>query len=215
MNTNISIPRRMARLPRDARGYPIPVIVLRDRQGKPHFAINDHKTIRRIVQENRCHICGQYLTGHPARPHSEPRMWFVGGIRSAYHPDGAYNDGPLHHECMRYAMQVCPYLALRSWTGEIKDKSLRPDPQVRRLMVETTMIPDRPEVFVCVCVSTYTYKMLTSGWYGFNIKHQPYLETEYWRHGQQVTPEAAHPLIMQTLTETLPELKPARHYVRS
>lgn len=36
--TDVPIPPRMAHLPRDPRGYPIPVIVLVDDSGRPNFA---------------------------------------------------------------------------------------------------------------------------------------------------------------------------------
>lgn len=215
MNTNLQttpIPRRMARLPRDPRGYPIPVVVLRDRQGKPHFTTNDHKVTLRMARERRCHICGQHLVNQ-AQVNPVRHMWFAGGVLSAFHPDGAYNDGPMHHECMQYAMQVCPYLAVRTWTGEIMDKTLQPDPNVLRLMVDATSIPGRPEVFVAVCVSTYSYTRVNN-FYGFKIR-QPYIAREYWRHGQQLTEEEAQPLVDKRLAEKLPERKAARYFVRN
>ena len=38
---------------------------------------------------------------------------------SALHPNGAYIDPPLHHECMRFALQTCPYLISTKYTKRI------------------------------------------------------------------------------------------------
>ena len=51
---------------------------------------------------------------------------------SAFHPDGAYIDPPLHYECMRYAMQVCPYLAAPRYAGRVDDRTLKDDDRPTR-----------------------------------------------------------------------------------
>src|SRR5215472_13925800 len=96
------VPSRMAHLPLDPRGYPIPANVYRDAQGRPHFTINDDRKRLEQLRRDACPICDQSL--YIGR-------WFVGGPLSAFHPNGAYIDLPMHHECATYALQVCPYLA--------------------------------------------------------------------------------------------------------
>ena len=46
---SIPVPARMQQLPRDQRGYPVPVIVLRDNSGRPHFTMNDEAKRQRII----------------------------------------------------------------------------------------------------------------------------------------------------------------------
>ena len=100
----IDVPDRMKHLDRDHRGYPIPFIVFRDNDNKPHFTIND---------------AAQNFSLPVTRPMRDMRRellrgrWFVGGPMSALAPLGAYIDPPLHHECMRFALQTCPYLVIR------------------------------------------------------------------------------------------------------
>ena len=43
----IAVPERMKHLDRDHRGYPIPYIVFRDSDNKPHFTINDDTKVCR------------------------------------------------------------------------------------------------------------------------------------------------------------------------
>jgi hypothetical protein len=52
------MPKRVATLERDARGYPVPVVVLRDEQRRPVFARIETGRIWTAVLERRCTICG-------------------------------------------------------------------------------------------------------------------------------------------------------------
>src|SRR5688572_14177289 len=98
---------------RDPRGLPVPFVVLKDEKGKHHFKINDsNKTILCIVK-SLCTVCGtQMATGE---------KWLVGGIASAFDPKGYYIDHPVHKCCGMYALQVCPYLALRNYDSKTFD----------------------------------------------------------------------------------------------
>lgn len=167
----------MSALQRDARGYPVPFVVLRDSDGKPHFTINDSGRRLRALLERRCHICG----GRLGRT-----MWFVGGPLSAFHPNGCYNDGPLHQECMEYAMQVCPYLALTKYMGRIDDATLDPDKVPSNMIfLDPTIIAERPPMFVCAETRAYA---LTDGTETCYIKpERPYTGVQYWRSGARLT----------------------------
>lgn len=178
----------MRALQRDRRGFPVPFIVLRDRTGVPLFAVNDNVRHDRAIRENRCPICGSKL---------DRVKWLVGGPLSAFHPQGAYIDSALHHECMQYAMRVCPYLAAPSFAGHVDATS----PGVTRrvpegmMTIDTTSIPGRPEVFVAV--ATHRQEILESrldvGVGEVEMLHvrpaRPYLKLEFWRHGHQIIPE--------------------------
>ena len=91
-------PPRIAALPLDARGYPIPWFVAIV-GGIPDFRVADARKLVRAIKENRCWICGQPLGQFKAVP--------VG-------PLGVINrisaEAPCHRDCAEYALVVCPFL---------------------------------------------------------------------------------------------------------
>lgn len=189
------VPRRMRTLPLDPRGYPIPYIVLRDRNGDPHFTINDSRVRLRCVLQRRCGICGKKINGP---------VWFVGGPLSAFHPHGAYSDGPLHDDCAEYALKVCPWLAISRYTGSIDAKTLYTkagdDKSNGQLFHDPTQTGERPLCFVAV--STSSYKM--SPQFGPSgprvIPGRPFVDARYWRNGAELPQAEGEALAMEALT---------------
>ncbi len=178
---DVPIPERMQKLPRDARGYPIPFNILRDKDGKAHFTINDHEKAAICVNERRCPICGDL---------NDKTLWFAGGPLSAFHPAGCYIDQPMHHECVQYAMKVCPYLAAPRYAGRIDTGTLDPNKLPEEtIVVDPTMIARRPDIFVLVEALTYT---LSKGAPPFLHLHpQGRRRVEFWRKGEQLSYEDA------------------------
>ena len=167
----IEVPDRMKHLDRDHRGYPIPYIVFRDDDGKPHFTINDIRKVERCKTADVCAICGvKLLRGR----------WFLGGPMSAFHPHGAYIDPPLHHECMRFAVQTCPYLISTKYTKRIDGATLDPSKATGVVsLIDPTLDPTRPKVFVAV--------MAVGQWItpsGYVQPKHPYRGLEFWRDGK-------------------------------
>lgn len=68
----VPMPARIARLPRDQRGYPIPVNVLNSK-GVLDFRATDPAKMARIIEQRCCALCGEPLGA---------RMAFVGGPKS-------------------------------------------------------------------------------------------------------------------------------------
>jgi hypothetical protein len=169
----IPIPERMKHLEKDHRGYPIPWIVLRDNDNKPHFTINDTIKVMRCREEDLCSICGiKLLRGR----------WFIGGPLSALHPHGAYIDPPLHHECMAFAAQVCPYIASPKYSGRIDAKTINPAKAKGIIgFLDQTMIPERPDIFVAVMAISQT---VTEN--GYLVPKRPYRKMEIWRDGKMI-----------------------------
>jgi hypothetical protein len=180
------IPKRMQHLDRDSRGYPIPVTVYRDREGRPHFTINDQATHAQLLFYDRCGICGQRLL---------PVRWFVGGPLSAFDPNGAYLDLPMHRQCLHYALRVCPYLAMPAYNKRIDAGTIR-EPEAQRLFMDPTMIPDRPEVFVVVGARSQTVRTRddpAAPW--CIIPDRPYVTVEYWQHGKRLSVREGRQLV--------------------
>jgi hypothetical protein len=178
----IEVPTRIARLPRDRRGLPIPVIVLRDTDGQPHFTINDHEVTERLVAARCCAICGERLGAHAC---------FVGGPGSAFHPAGRYFDAPLHHECATFALKTCPYLAMAGrFSKRINGRTLDPDKAPGRVFVDTTMLPGQPVVFVLGDCRRWTRDRA-----GHFIPDRPWRAVEFWRDGGRIDAISARELI--------------------
>jgi len=179
MRPSVPVPERMARLPRDERGYAIPWMVFRDSDGRAHFTINDENRRQKIIAKDLCSICAQPLLRG---------RWFVGGPGSAFHENGAYRDPPMHYECACYALQVCPYLAAPRYSKNIEARTLKPE-HVPPLLIDPTIDPARPELFVAVMATGQRHIHVTL--MGVRIvqflkPRRPYSRVEFWCHGQRV-----------------------------
>jgi len=116
--SRIPVPHHMAALPRDARGYPVPwFCALVD--GRPDFRIGDARRVEQAVLGSRCWICGGGL--------GRFRSFLIG-------PMGAMNrihsEPPSHRDCARYAVRVCPFLALpkaHRREAQRPEKAVKPD----------------------------------------------------------------------------------------
>lgn len=180
------IPRLMQRLPRDERGYPIPIIVLRDAKGRPHFTVNNHHTVETCIAKRRCSLCGGPLG---------KTLWLIGGPLSAFAEGGAYLDPPVHEACGAFALQTCPYLAAPKYARRIDGCTLNPaDLPQAVLLVDKTMIPQRPPVFVFGETRGFT---LTNPSRYIRPK-QPWRSLRFFLKGQEISAEEAEPLIDET-----------------
>lgn len=164
------VPRLMRTLERDARGYPVPFIVLRDKAGKPHFTINSSVLVADCVRKRLCSICGKRMG---------PLVWFVGGSRCFLHRMGAFLDPPLHLECAEYALRVCPFLAASSYGKRIDDRTLDPGalPDDVALVRHNGALPQLPERFGLGAAKDYRISNRTL----FVVDHWEYVE--FWRNG--------------------------------
>lgn len=175
------LPAYMEANRKDKRGYPIPYIVYRDRQGRPHFTVNDAKMVKRVLLHNRCGICGNKMGDI---------VYFVGGPSCAFHPNGAYVDPPMHKECATYSLKVCPFLAFRKYAGtqaeyvieKIKENHDRPGYEIK---ADTGVMPGKPELFVLLG---------TKGFVNMGDFTAPRLvktseeDVEFWKDGVKLDP---------------------------
>ncbi|HEY1492769.1 MAG TPA: hypothetical protein VGF35_09090 [Steroidobacteraceae bacterium] len=93
-----ALPARIARLPLDPRGYPIPWFV-GELNGVRDFRTMDATKWRRAVKERRCWICGDPLGAY---------LTFVVGPMCGVNRTSS--EPPNHHECARWAVRNCPFL---------------------------------------------------------------------------------------------------------
>lgn len=182
----IETPDRIARLPKDKRGYPIPWSVLLADDGTPFFTVNDTRKNYRALLHALCPICGERLGRW---------RWFVGGPRSAFDENGWYADLPGHHECMQFALAVCPYLAMPKYLGRIDVANPEKLPLEARLLIDETQIPERPELFVAVAGEKIEASIDNSPLLPHVRPSRPFLAYEFWRHGEQIPLHRAMPIL--------------------
>ena len=92
------LPARMASLPIDARGYPVPYFVAWI-DGKPDHRVMDSDKMPRAVNLGLCWMCGQSLGSFKA---------FALGPMCAI--TRTVSEPPSHLVCLRFAVQACPFL---------------------------------------------------------------------------------------------------------
>lgn len=169
--TKIAIPKQLSHLNFDKRGLPIPYIVY-IKNGCPYFKVNNHVTVEKCIDEKLCTVCGKKL-------HKD--MWLIGGAKSAFHPRGAFNDGPVHKVCGIYSLRVCPYLSHTNYQATGFDTS-----SIGLVGINPTQTLERLPFFVFCKIRGY-YVESTSALHRFFIPHKPYLEVQYWKDGRIAT----------------------------
>ena len=95
-----TLPARMARLPLNDAGYPVPWFVAWI-DGKPDFRVIERGRIAAALTQHRCWVCGQRMTS--------PTASFVIGPMCAVNRVSA--EPPSHHDCATYSARACPFLA--------------------------------------------------------------------------------------------------------
>lgn len=96
----VPMPARIARLPRNQVGYPIPWFVATLDTGVRDFRIADQGRHIDALRFRLCWICGERTGSHVA---------FVIGPMCAVNRISA--EPPAHRDCAIYAARVCPFLA--------------------------------------------------------------------------------------------------------
>jgi hypothetical protein len=179
------MPDRIARRPRDKRGYPIPWNVLRADDGTAFFTINDDRRSADALREQRCPLCGERLGKW---------KWWVGGPRSAFDLHGWFLDLPGHYECMKFALETCPYLAAPKYLGRIDVVNPAKLPAEAHVLLDETQIPERPEVFVAIASDQYEFSE-RGPLFPYTRPARPVLAVAFWRHGKRIHESEALPIL--------------------
>jgi hypothetical protein len=170
---NIGLPHKMQHLPKDPRGYPVPYVVLHH-NNKYWFAVNDELKVRDCHDNKLCTVCGWGL---------QEDTWLIGGPISAFHPNGIFNDLPVHEQCGLYSLQVCPYLGMHNYTNvvdpnKLGDKMGDPTMKFEAITQHNTKVP----FFVFVKIKSWE---VTPNY--FIKPERPYLHVAFWKDGDQLT----------------------------
>lgn len=194
----MEIPECLAGLKRDRRGYPIPVTAMVDREGRPHFTITDQAKRHQMIKEDRCHLSGRKLFRG---------RWFIGGPMAAFHPQGAFLDGPMLDEASLFAVRTCPFIAAPKYSRRIDDLTAKnaatgPDTLVIRMHEEVTK--DRPPLFARVMTIGQKLAPSSDGDVVF-VPKKPYRRVEFWQNGKKLDFEEGLALAVETSNGELTE----------
>jgi hypothetical protein len=107
---------------------------------------------------------------------------------------------------MRYALKVCPYLAAPKYSGRLDDIKIDADklPDAIVGMLDPTVLPDRPEIFVAVMSIGQEVKPGHAG--RPYVRPRKRVRYEYWLKGEQL-PEAEGFAIAQRVLAEAPDLR--------
>lgn len=124
----IPMPLRIARLPVDARGFPVPWFVFwHDEKGNPTFTGQGTPDFRvlgpgkfaKAISQHRCWVCGDKLGTHLAFP--------IGPMCSVNRVSA---EPPCHRECAEFSVRACPFLTnprMRRNESGLPDEKTEPE----------------------------------------------------------------------------------------
>jgi hypothetical protein len=120
------LPPRIASLPRDERGYPIPAFVqwVRDREGLvPDFRIARTEFRARAFRQGLCWICGDRLGVH--------KVYLIGPMCVV---NRVTSEPASHRDCATFAATACPFLIRPR--QKRNPKAMPEDKQISGMMIE-------------------------------------------------------------------------------
>ncbi len=95
----IPMPPRIARLPVDHRGFPVPRFVAMV-DGKPDHRVVDARRFQPAIKNRECWICGEPLGRYLAS--------LIGPMCAV---NRVISEPPSHRECCEFSVAACPFLA--------------------------------------------------------------------------------------------------------
>jgi len=162
---------RLAALPIDERGYPIPFFVAYV-DGKPEFRAADADKWRACVDHSLCWVCGHRLGAHKV---------FVLGPMCAVTRTTA--EPPVHLDCAQWSVKGCPFLS--------KPKMVRRDADyVKTLATQPSagIAIERNPGVMAIWV-TKSFHQFNDGRGGRLIKVGEPEQVSFWREGRPATRE--------------------------
>lgn len=165
------VPQRMSRLPRDARGLPIPYAQFIDQNGKPDFRVLDAHKVTHCLVFRRCGLCGDPMGRH---------IYFIGGPMCVAH--GVFHDPPMHKECAEFALRVCAHLSRSK--GRYSSAPLPSSPN--HTMITSDVGSDKKAEWHALMHTTlYTVSPAPEGTTYIHAR-LPWLDVQRWRDGAPI-----------------------------
>ena len=176
------IPSRIAALPRDDRGYPVPWFVAYIKDGVPCArgdGVPDFRVIRPNGREtafaqNRCWVCGALLGSH--------RVFAIGPMCVI---NRVTSEPPSHRDCAEWSAKACPFLSRPRMRRDAKN------PLPEGSSIDGIHIDRNPGV-ICLYETARTkhgstYKAFSAGHGGWLIKLGEPVRVDWWAEGRTAT----------------------------
>jgi hypothetical protein len=170
------LPRRIAALPKDERGYPVPWFVAWFRNDEPSspniegatpdFRIVTHGRPMSAYHAERCWICGQSLGRH--RVYAIGPMCVVNRVTS---------EPSSHRECAEFAVKACPFLTKPRMRRN--EKGLPEETSTPGIMIE------RNPGVICLYETRFARPFRAGAGYLFRLG--PPDRVDWWSMGRQAT----------------------------
>lgn len=182
---SVPIPDKLKVLEKDKRGYPIPFSILRDSFGNPAFSGLDDCVIENCISTKSCSLCGTSL---------ESDMWLVGEPMVALYSGGKFLEPPVHYDCGKYALQVCPYLLFSNYLNK---NSLTDHPIFKEIAFRTQPTEATIQLFwVFSKIGDFTIGVVPPDIREI-IPEKPFLEIEFWKNGERISTTKARELVIE------------------
>jgi hypothetical protein len=179
----IPIPDRIAALPKDDKGRPVPYFVQWP-NGVPDFRLIDPAKLASCYLDNRCWVCGDIIGVHKA---------FVLGPMCCI--NRVNSEPPSHYGCARFSVSACPFLSTPRMHRRETDlpTELLQEPAVIALYHN----PGASAIWV-----TKTYKPFSDGQSGFLFRLGPPERVEWYALGEP----ANRSQVMEAIEKGYPKL---------
>ncbi len=139
MGLNIAIPKELAHLKVDHRGYPIPFFVSYQ-NGVPEFRFLNITKQHFILENKLCGICGKKL--------NKDYSYVISGPKG--YENKISSDSAMHRVCAEFSLQACPHLYLEKAERRTNDdlgKAIAAKPSI--------VIMDKPEKLFLIKISKF------------------------------------------------------------
>jgi len=174
---------RIAKLPVDERGYPVPYFVAFV-DGKPDFRLTDSKKYVACIKERRCWVCGDPLGKYLA---------FTIGPMCAINRTTA--EPPEHFECAEWSVKGCPFLSKPQMVRREDELTEALDQNVSGIMIK------RNPGATCIWV-TKSYSIFRDHQRKPLIKIGEPESVTWWKLGRPATRDE----VMESIDSGLPRL---------
>lgn len=196
--SDVPMPPKIAVLPRDGRGYPIPANVLRKENGTAVFTANDAHWEWHALQQSLCAVTGTKM--------DDDDVWMICGPGSAFDPRGMINDLPVCGEAKDYAMKVCPYLATFRYQGLTPEQKARINLGPNRKGIDVTRDYTPMDRHIAARVNGFIITQSKEGGIMY-LPNRLYEEVEVWVDGKRTQHTVGPDAVMKEhLTEGLANL---------
>lgn len=192
----VPMPKIIADLPTDSRGYPIPANVSY-LDGKPVFAANDAHTEIALMKAGKCSATGAKLDNNTLRLIGAP----LNGLGKN---KIIVLDAPVHVDALAYSMKVCPYLCLgqyyKGFDMDKADKFNEKYADQGMKFLNTSPVNTIPPFMLEIHPKFIEVYPSDSGlMYGTPL--DDVLSIQFWRFGEVISYEKAFELILPYLEE--------------